>query len=144
MPTYVQGTDFISDTTEVRRLARNVIPSDWIDDQIKPFQYKVYSAIRTATHKDDWQPTDREYGALQLTETEISALEIRKHYGKTAEDVIAADTAIQAAWKAFNDNIVENMSTQTGEEDDVIQRTDYKSWNLNSEVEIPTRGLRVR
>ena len=139
----VQGVDYIGDTEEVRRLARNVLPSDFDNDQIKSWQQKTYSDIRTITHKDDWSSTDREFPSLQGYEVRITALEIRKHYGRTSEDRASAINELEAEWKQFNDNIVENMSTATGEEEETIQRTAFKSWNLNSDVEIPTRGLHV-
>ena len=74
--TYIQGTDFISDTAEVRRLARNVVTGDFSDAQIQNYQYYEYSFIRTITNKDDWDSADREYGALKEIETEAAAAEI--------------------------------------------------------------------
>jgi hypothetical protein len=135
---YVQFTDFISDTGEVRRLARNVITADFTDDQIKSYQYKVYSIIRTATDKDDWATTDREFGGLQLIETIIAANLIKIHYGDgTGESNAAAQAEIDAAYKELED-IIQNLDTGTAESGSIVE-TDYKSWNLNELVDPPNR-----
>ena len=136
---YVQGTDFISDTTEVRRLARKVIPADWTDDQIKVYQYEVYSGIRTLSDKDDWDSADREFGAYQLAEKEIAALEIRKHFAQDATELEALDRAIDAAWARLRLNVIGETDTDTGAAAGKIRQTSYKSWNLNSSVSPPNR-----
>jgi len=129
---------WLSDTNECRRLARNVITADFTDQQIQSYQIKVYSIIRTITNKDDWMDTDREFGALQLIETELVAELIKKHYSDLPEERGAADAAIQAALGEL-DKIVENMDTDSGEEGGSIQITDYKSWNLNPDTPVPNR-----
>lgn len=140
---YVQFTDFISDTTEVRRLARNVITADFTDDQIKSYQYKVYSIIRTETDKDDWIVTDREFGGLQLIETIIAANLIKMHYGDgSSESNAAAQAEIDAAYKEL-DAIIENLDSGAGTESGSILETDYKSWNLNTDIEPPNRLANV-
>ena len=133
-----QGIDFISDTSEVERLARNVlVPADFTTDQVKSYQYKVYSLIRTLTDKDDWDSGDREFGALQLIETELAAEMIKKHYGDK-EEVAAADASIAALMAQLHD-IVSNLDTETTTEGGSVQVTDYKSWNLNPDVPVPNR-----
>jgi len=131
----------ISDTTECRRLARNVVTADFIDDQIKSFQDKEYSFIATMTDKDDWASTDREYGALQLVETRLVAADIIQHYG---------DTETIPIWTAMRNDalmlltgaggIVENMDTETAETEFLIDRTEFKGWGKNSAVEWPDRS----
>jgi hypothetical protein len=139
MPTYTQGTDFISSTDEVRRLARNVITADFTNDQITVYQYEVYSGIRTITDKDDWDSNDREFGALQLREKNLAALYIKKHFADSPEQEAAIDAEIEAAWTELKTTIVDNMDTATGEEGSSIQVTDYKSWNLNPDIPVPNR-----
>jgi hypothetical protein len=135
---YTQGLDFISDTTEVERLSRNVIvPADWTTDQVKSYQYKVYSLIRTITNKDDWANTDREYGVLQLIETELAAEMIKKHYGDI-NDGATVDQAISSLMAELN-IVVNNMDTATTGATDTILETDYKSWNLNELIPPPNR-----
>lgn len=136
---YVSGTDYISVTEECRQLARSVLNTlpDFTDDEIVRYQYMRYSQIRTATKKDDWDNQDREFGALQRIETELVASDIIEHYG-TANDI--------AIWKAMRESgfmelkeTVANMGTATGDVSSLIQVSDYKSWNLNSNVRPPNR-----
>ena len=142
MPTYVFNTDFISVTDEVRRLARNRIPEDFTDAEIQSYQYKVYSIIRTLTDKDDWATTDREYGALQLIETSLAAEMIKKHFAKTGEESSLADSNI-ASWFQSLKEIVDNLDTATATESGKILETDYKSWNLNTDIPPPNRLTNV-
>lgn len=142
MPTYVQFTDFISYTDEVRRLARNRIPEDFTDPEIQSYQYKVYSIIRTLTDKDDWADTDREFGALQLIETELAAEMIKKHFAKTTDEAGTAVTNISSLFLELQ-KIVDNLDTAISSTANKIRKTTYKSWNLNTEVPIPRRGLTI-
>jgi len=135
---YVFGTDFISVTSEVRRLARNRIPEDFTDAEIQSYQYKVYSIIRTFTDKDDWATTDREYGALQLIETSLAAEMIKKHFAKSADEGSLADSNI-ASWFLSLKEIVNNLGTAATTESGKILETDYKSWNLNDLIDPPNR-----
>ena len=140
---YVQGTDFISDTTEVRRLARRVLPADFTDDQIKVYQYEVYSGIRTLSDKDDWDSGDREFGAYQLAEKEIAALELRKHFTQDEAAIESIDRSIDAAWARLRLNVVGEGDTETGAGTGSVLSTQYKSWNLNSGVAPPNRLVRT-
>jgi len=134
--------DFISDTTECRRLARNVVTADFSDLQVQSFQKKEYSFIATMTDKDDWAPTDREYGALQLVETRLVAADIIQHYG---------DTETIPIWTAMRNDalmlltgtggITENMDTDTAETEFLIDRTEFKGWGKNTANEPPDRLL---
>ena len=142
MPTYVFGTDFISVTDEVRRLARNRIPEDFTDAEIQSYQYKVYSIIRTLTDKDDWDTLDREYGALQLIETSLAAEMIKKHFAITGDEAATADSNI-LSWYLSLEKIVNNMDTTTGAASGLILETDYKSWLLNTDVPPPNRLTNV-
>jgi hypothetical protein len=142
MPTYSFGTDFISVTAEVRRLARNRIPEDFTDAEIQSYQYKVYSIIRTLTDKDDWATTDREYGALQLIETSLAAEMIKKHFAKTDQDSALADSNI-SSWFLSLKEIVDNLDTVISASTNKIRKTTYKSWILNPDVPVPRRGLTI-
>ena len=139
--TYTFGTDFISVTDEVRRLARKVVLGDFTEDEIKSYQFKVYSLIRTLSDKDDWDTGDREYGALQLYETEIAAMLIRQHYGNSTQ---SADAEASIA------KLIGTLSTFIGDIDTPIEgatsrirRTEFKSWNLNTAIPIPRSGLTI-
>jgi hypothetical protein len=134
---YVQGTDFLSLTAEVRELARSVVTADFSDDEIKHYQYMRYSQIRTLTDKDDWDTLDREYGTLQLVETKLAASDIIEHYGDV--NSIPIWQAMRAAALADLTATVENLETPTGEASSSILTTEYKSWILNSAVAPPNR-----
>ena len=138
---YTQFTDFLSYTEEVRRLARKVVTTDFDEDDIRSYQYKVYSLIRTLTDKDDWDEDDREFGALQLYETEIAAQLIKQHYG-TTQQAADAGSSIESLLKSLA-TLIDNIDTSIGAISSRIRRTDYKSWNLNPAVEVPRRGLTV-
>ena len=130
----------ISDTTECRRLARNVVTADFNDTQVQSFQDKEYSFIATMTDKDDWAATDREYGALQLVETRLVAADIIQHYG---------DVETIPIWTAMRNDalmlltgtggITENMDTETSETEFLIDRTEFKGWGKNTANEPPDR-----
>jgi hypothetical protein len=134
---YVFLTDFISVTDEVRKLARKVVQGDWTDPEIQPWQYRRYSQIRTYTDKDVWTPSDREFGSLQLIETKLAASDIIEHYG---------DINTTAVWQAMREEAmteliatVDNLETTTGDASGSILQTEYKSWNLNTELRPPNR-----
>ena len=139
--TYSFGTDFISVTDEVRRLARKAVSGDWTDDEIKSYQFKVYSLIRTMSNKDDWDTLDREYGALQLYETEIAALLIKQHYGNSTQSA-DAEASLEKLLATLGTFIGEIDTPITGEVSK-IRRTEYKSWILNPSLPIPRRGLTI-
>ena len=138
---YVSGIDYISVTAEVRELARSVVNTsvDFTDAEIIRYQYMRYSQIRTMTDKDDWDSLDREFGSLQLVETKLAAVDILQHYG-TANDVPVWE-ALEASAMMELSKIVDNMETTTGggAESGNILETEYKSWNLNPDVEPPNR-----
>jgi hypothetical protein len=137
---YTPFIDYISLTSEVRELARSVVNTsvDFTDVEIIRYQYMRYSKIRTMTDKDDWDPTDREFGSLQRIETELAASDIIEHYG-TANDIVIWQAMRESALSDLT-AIVANMDTGTiGDESGSIQETSYKSWNLNPDVDPPNR-----
>ena len=137
---YLQGTDFNSNSVECRRLGRNVVTADFDDDEVKSYQYKHYSTIRSLTDKDDWDSADREYGALQLIETELTAASIIQHYGDVETIPIWQAMMASAMEKlAGKDGIVDNMDTETAESEFMIDRTEFKGWGLNSSALPPDR-----
>ena len=127
----------ISDTDECRRLARNVVTADFNDTQIQSYQDKEYSYIATMTDKDDWDSGDREYGALQLIETNLVASDIIKHYG--TQETIPMWEALRAT--AMNDltMLINNLDTETETAEFAAEHTEFKGWGLNSSLEAPNR-----
>ena len=125
----VQGTDYISDTDQVRRLARDVVDDDFTDAQIQEYQYYAYSEIRTGTHKDDWDSGDREFGALQLLEMSRAAWWIKYHYG-TDNDYSSMESQTNAFFTELK-NIADNLSPEVDEaldENIHIITNDYVSY----------------
>ena len=146
MPTYVQGIDFISDTAAVIKQATNILTelpaTDFTQPIIQSFQYQAYSLIRTITDKDDWDSGDREFGALQRIEVDLAVAYVLKHFKKEYDSESSANSTI-AQCLAELQNIKDNMDTETGAEELLIARTDYKSWNLNPDVGVPRGQLRI-
>ena len=134
---------FISDTTECRRLARNVVTADFDDTQIESYQEKEFSLIATMTDKDDWDSADREFGALQLIETRLVAADIIQHYGDT--ETIQIWMSMREAALMGLDKIVDNMDTEpeASEVEVDIGRTEFKGWGLNSSIQAPNRRTAV-
>ena len=134
---------FISDTTECRRLARNVVTADFTDEQIESYQEKEYSLIATMTDKDDWDSADREFGALQLIETRLVAADIIQHYGDV-ETIAIWQSMRESAYMQL-DKLVDNMDTEVpaAESEVDIGRTEFKGWGLNSSLVAPNRRTAV-
>lgn len=139
---YTAGVDYICDIEEVKRLARNVIAADFSDPQVESWAQMEYSYIRTLTNKDDWDSADREYGSLRALNTELAAADVIRHYGRGPDAIALWQSMKQAAYERLNE-IVENMDTDTGEEDLEIQVTDRNSWNLNENVDAPRGNLTI-
>jgi hypothetical protein len=132
----------ISDTTECRRLARNVVTADFSDPQIISFQDKEYSLIATMTDKDDWDSLDREYGALQLVEMRLVAADIIQHYGDPENPgTMQAISMMRDSAMMELDKIIDNMDTEVASEEIEFQiaKTDAKGWGLNTGVLPPDR-----
>jgi hypothetical protein len=133
--------DYISITSECKRLARNVVTADFSDAQIIEYQKKEYSYIRTITDKDDWDSGDREFGAIQLVETRLVASDIIQHYGDVETIPIwQAMRADAIAMLVGKNGIVENMDTEVPEAAEAeVDRTEFKSWYLNPAKSAPDR-----
>ena len=129
--------EFISLTDECRRLARNVVNADFDNNAIISYQKKRFSRISTITDKDDWDSADREFGELQRIETELVASDIIEHYGTT--DTIQIWTAMREYAEKDLDKMVANMDTSVpeAETEAEVDRTEFKSWNKNPNVEVP-------
>jgi len=139
--TYFYPTDFISDTAAVIKQARNVLPADFTTQDIESFEYQAYSLIRTILNKDDWAPTDREFGAIQRINVDLAVAYIRKHYGKGDEYTRGATS--EASCIAELHDIEDNLDTATGEEDLAIAKTPRRGWNINPDNPVPRGQLTI-
>lgn len=129
--------DYISVTDEVIKLARKVVAGDWTPEQVEEWQWRRYSQIRIATDYDNWQPTDREFGSLQLIETKLAASDIIEHYGDVNTIPIYQAMREEAMKELVGTE--DKLETATGEASSNILQTETKSWNLNNEVPPPNR-----
>jgi len=145
MSVYFYPTDFISDTAAVIKQARNVFISsggvDFTTQNIETFEYQAYSLIRTILNKDDWAPTDREFGAIQRINVDLAVAYIRKHYGKG--DEYDRGTASETKCIAELNAIADNLDTPTGDESLLIAKTPRRGWNVNPDVPVPRGNLTI-
>lgn len=94
---FVAFTDYISDTEEVKRLARNVVAADFDTPQTISYQVKEYSNLRTWTHKDDWNVSNRSFYAIQLQETRLAAADLVDHYGLGTQQQVQGAKSLRDA-----------------------------------------------
>ena len=137
---YFYPTGFISDTAAVIKQARNVLPVDFTTENVESFEYQAYSFIRTILNKDNWAPTDREFGAIQRINTDLAVAYINKHYGKTQEVYQRGESTEQSCIEALK-ILADNIDTPTGEEDFAIAKTSRRLWNVNPDVPVPRGNL---
>jgi hypothetical protein len=145
---FTQGTDFISDTEECRRLARNIVQGDFTDEQIEPWQVSNYSVICSLTGISNWSTSDIQFYALKGIETRLTAADLHMHYGDGSTESIATAQQMKDAAMAELTALITASGLGTGATSAVganmiVGQTPYKSWNLNGDVQIPRRGLHV-
>lgn len=145
---FVQGIDYLSEASECRRLARNVVDGDFTNEQIVPWQVYNYSLIASLTGKSDWAVTDVQYYALKGIETELVAADLDMHYGDGSSAATDAALTKKDAAMAELNTLITATGLGIGTEaavgaNMIVKQTPYKSWNLNPDAEIPRRGLRV-
>ena len=129
---FVQGTDYISNTTDVRELSGSVIPKQFPDDEIIEEQVAAYSDVCIFTHKFDWSSTDPEFYSIQKAEAQLAKAYIMEHYGGPTYNNVVKETRYDVYKKL--EEIKDNMVTVSEDEGDTITRTDYQSPNLNPDV----------
>lgn len=123
--------EYTSITQDVRELASSVISVDFPNEEIIEEQKSAYNYIAVKTRKFDWTSVDPEYPSIQKLEARLAKCYIFDHYGgnRYREQVAYEEAKID---KALED-IKDNMSTVSPDEEDTLTRTDPKSWNLNAE-----------
>ena len=129
--------DYISNTQDVRELARGVLPSDFPDAEIQEEQRAAYNYISIYTHKFDWSTSDPEYFAIQKLEEQLAKCYILEHYGGPKQ--IEYGRTMQSYIDDALDKVVENLVTPTTDDELLITSTDYKSWNLNADEPFKTK-----
>jgi len=124
--------DYISVTQDVRELSRSVLASDFPNDEIIKEQKAAYSDISIILHKNDWVSTDAEFPSIQKIEAQLAKAYIQEHYGGPDYYQIIKDTREDAYHKL--ETIKDNMSTVPTDEEDILTRTEFKSWNKNETI----------
>jgi len=129
---FVQGVDYISNTTDVRELSGSVIAAQFPDDEIIEEQVAAYSDVCIFTHKFDWDTGDPEFYSIQKSESQLAKANILEHYGGPTYNNIVKETRYDVYKKL--EEIKDNMVTVPEDEGDTVTRTDYCSPNLNPDV----------
>jgi hypothetical protein len=147
-PTFEQGTDYISDTEECKRLARNIVAGDFTPEQIVNWQVYNYSMIASLTGKNTWSDADMQFYALKGIETEMTAADLEMHYGDGSTSSTDAAQSRKDAAIAELEKIIVSTGLGTGTESAVggnmnVGVSPYKSSFLNPDVQIPRKGLKV-
>jgi len=125
---------YISETPQVRKLARQVVVGDFTNDQIIKEQKSAYTDISIFTHKFDWLSTDVEYESIQKLEQQLAAAYIIEYYGSGSPNEIAMVQSLRMEAEKKLLSIKDNMVEVSADEEDTLTRTEYKSWNLNSDL----------
>ena len=129
--------DYISNTSDVRELARSVLASEFPDDEIIEEQKSAYSDIAVFTHKSDWASTDQEYPSIQKAETQLASIYVLEHYIPIEQ----REQILGPVYQKVIDKLTwikDNMATDT-DESDILERTDFRSWNLNTDLPFPSK-----
>ena len=119
---------FISDTTECRRLARNVVVGDFSDAQIIVLQKASYAEIIISTNKSDWTNTDPRFPALQWVETQKTAAKILEHYGAGSPEELNWITFWTTSATTQLTEIKENTTDPEADEPIIATSSDYVSY----------------
>ena len=120
--------DFISDTDEVRRLARSVPTNDFTDPQIELQQKAAYSGISIDTHKSDWSVSDPGFYKIQKIEQQYAAAYVLEYYGNGTAEELNMIASLRAGADA---DIAKVVASGTGAELDTTILTassDYASY----------------
>ena len=125
--------EYVSDTDQVRKLARNVLLTEFSDEQIQEEQKSAFTDIGLATQKYDWDINDLEFPSVQKLEQKLAAKYLIEYYGDGNPD--------QLHWmEMWTNDVKEGLMTLSSgmsgaSSSDIIaeqiERTTYKSWNLN-------------
>jgi hypothetical protein len=129
--------DYISNTSDVRELARSVLVSEFPDDEIIEEQKSAYSDIAVFTHKFDWASTDQEYPSIQKAETQLASIYVLEHYVPVEQ----REQVLGPIYQKVIDKLTwikDNMPTET-DETDILERTESRSWNLNHDLPFPSK-----
>ncbi len=129
---FVQGTDYLSNTQDVRELSGSVISAQFPDDEIIEEQVAAYSDVSIFTHKYDWDSNDPEYYSIQKAEAQLAKAYIMEHYGGPTYNNVVKETRYDVYKKL--EEIKDNMVTVSEDEGETITRTDYQSPNLNPDA----------
>jgi hypothetical protein len=123
---------FISETPEVRRLARSVVTPDFTDAQIVKQQKAAYSDIIIQTSKSNWFETgpeaDNRFYKIQKIEQQLAAAYVLEYYG---QGTIGEMNTIAALRADANASLTKTVESGTDVESDIsisVTASDYESY----------------
>jgi hypothetical protein len=119
---------FISDTAEVRRLARSVVTADFTDAQIILQQKAAYSDIIIQTHKSDWSTLDNRFYKIQKIEQQLAAAYVLEYYGDGSLETLNMIAALRTEANASLKTTVESGSDVESDVAISIVASDYESY----------------
>lgn len=124
-----------STTSDVRELARSVLPADFSDSEILEEQTMAQAKIWTITKKIDWDSADFQYEYIKKLETKQAAIYVLEHYS-----VPEIMPLLQAWQKEVTDGLTEiqdSIDDPSIEDPDLeISSKDYQTYpkNLNARI----------
>jgi len=119
---------FISDTAEVRRLARSAVTNDFTDAQIIIQQKAAYSDIIIQTHKSDWSILDNRFYKIQKIEQQLAAAYVLEYYGDGSLETLNMIAALRTEANASLKITVESGSDVESDVSISIVASDYESY----------------
>jgi hypothetical protein len=136
---------YYSLTSDVRELARSVLPADFSDAEIQKEQYMAQSKIWAVTKKADWDAADPAYEFIKKMEIKQAAIYILEHY--EAVEIIPllnswqleVDTGLKAVADSVSDPsmdepikvIASNYESYPNSLNDNADSTPYRSTAIN-------------
>lgn len=140
---------FLSITSDVDKLARDVVTDDFDTNAIIKEQKAAYSKIGSKTHKYNWgedNPNDPRLPAVAKAEQQLAASYLIEYYGSgTAEELDAIDSLRRAAKDTIDSLIEESTDLSTDETTNILESVyeSYPASLLDNTEAIPYRSMNV-
>ena len=137
---------YVSVTSKVRKLARNVVTADFSDSDIVHEQEAAYANIIVSTNKSDWSASDNRFPAIQKIEEELAAAYILEHFGQgTAEELAWIQYWTAQATTSLT-TIKENTTDPEADNPIIVINSKYSSYPASLEDDenaLPYRSTNI-